>query len=78
MTDFQREREQTAYSKGWIIDFGPTAYQGFAGCEGPEDWGLEIGDYVEFNSYDGIISAHDESKTLRLVPDSNIISKVGV
>ena len=84
MTDDMQEREQGAYSKGWILAFGPTAYRGFAGhgedgmCAGPEDWGLELGDYVEFQSYDGIVSAFDSTKTLRIVPDSNIISKVKV
>ena len=85
-------REQEANSKGWILAFGPTCYQGFAGhgddgmCDGPSDWGLEIGDYVEFQSYNGILSAFEnvgessnkKQKTLRIIPDSNIICKVDI
>ena len=83
-------QEQEANSKGWILAFGPTAYRGFAGhgddgmCSGPGDWGLDIGDYVEFQSYNGILSAFEDTgneavkrqKTLRIIPDSNIICKV--
>lgn len=82
MTDNEASREQKANPKGFILAFGPTAYRGFAGhgddgmCSGPEDWGLEVGDYVEFQSYDGILSAFDETETIRMVPDSNIISKL--
>ena len=85
-------REQEANSKGWILAFGPTCYRGFAGhsddgmCDGPSDWGLEIGDYVEFQSYNGILSAFENvgelsnkrQKTLRIIPDSNIICKVKI
>ena len=85
-------REQEANSKGWILAFGPTCYRGFAGhgddgmCDGPSDWGLEIGDYVEFQSYNGILSAFEnvgessnkKQKTLRIIPDSNIICKVKI
>lgn len=85
-------REQEANSKGWILAFGPTCYRGFAGhgedgmCAGPKDWGLEIGDYVEFQSYGGLLSAFEDmgeetnkrQKTLRLIPDSNIICKVEI
>lgn len=77
-SDDLNAREEEANSKGWVLAFGPTAYLGFAGCEGPEDWGLELGDYVEFQSYNGIRSAFDSSKSLRVIPDSNIISKVKV
>ena len=85
-------REQEANSKGWILAFGPTCYRGFAGhgddgmCDGPSDWGLEVGDYVEFQSYNGILSAFENigessnkrQKTLRIIPDSNIICKVKI
>jgi len=90
-SDDLTSREQEANSKGWILAFGPTCYRGFAGpgedgmCAGPEDWGLEIGDYVEFQSYNGKVSAFEDTgdssskqKTLRLVPDSNIICKVEI
>lgn len=91
-TDGQISQEQEANSKGWILAFGPTCFRGFAGhgedgmCHGPEDWGCEIGDYVEFQSYNGKISAFEDAgneavarqKTLRLIPDSNIICKVEI
>lgn len=84
MSDDELKREQGAYSKGWVLAFGPTAYAGYAGhgedgmCANPGDWGVEVGDYVEFQSYNGILSAFDSTKTLRIVPDSNIVSKVRV
>ena len=90
-TDDMLSREQEANSKGWILAFGPTAYRGFAGpgedgmCADAADWGLEIGDYVEFQSYNGILSAFEDvgkdgkkQKTLRIIPDSNIICKVAI
>lgn len=88
MSDDLNARENEATSKGWILSFGNTAYRGFAGhgedgmCDGPADWGLEVGDYVEFQSYGGLLSAFDHEdktkRTLRLIPDSNIICKVEI
>jgi len=65
---------------GTIKSFGPIAFKGFEGCDTPEDWGVKVGDKVEFNRYDGKISRAaeiDESlANFRLIKDNDIIATV--
>tara|TARA_R110002096_G_scaffold300195_1_gene494893 strand:- start:86 stop:454 length:369 start_codon:yes stop_codon:yes gene_type:complete len=77
-TDKEVERERKGRDLGRIIEFGPTAYKGFSGCESAADWGVKVGDVVELSGrYDGKFSSakdYDEQyKNLRYVNDSDII-----
>ena len=83
-TNTEHMREQNAADTGTIIAFGPLAYAGFTACDSPEDWGVAIGDRVEYERYEGKGSrfAMDGSEPpaselrLRYIPDSKIIGKV--
>ena len=77
-TETESERERKGRDLAKIVAFGPTCYQGFANCKGPEDWGVAIGDTVELTGrYDGKFSSVGEYdkkyKNLRYVSDSDII-----
>ena len=74
----ENERERKGRDLAKIVAFGPTCYQGFADCKGPEDWGVSVGDTVELSGrYDGKFSSVHEYdskyKNLRYVSDSDII-----
>lgn len=83
-TQSEAQREQNAWDVGTVIAFGPRAFQGFHNCEGPEDWGVAIGDRVEYERYQGKASRYDKEgnelpeseRRLRYIPDSQIIGKV--
>ncbi len=83
-THTEHQREQNAADVGIVISFGPLAFKGFEACNGPEDWGVEIGDRVEYERYEGKGSRFgldgDEPPAsearLRYIPDSKIIGKV--
>ena len=62
--------EQGGVSTGTILAFGPTCYKGFAGCDGPADWGVKIGDRVKFEKYVGVYVDFDADPRLVTVPDS--------
>ena len=72
------DRMDEAVSTGHIKAFGPMALKGLScGCNSPEDWGVKIGDKVEFLSYDGKRPQAAGRKTkLRLITDQHIICKV--
>tara|TARA_R110000782_G_scaffold185672_1_gene275775 strand:+ start:1250 stop:1732 length:483 start_codon:yes stop_codon:yes gene_type:complete len=77
-TETEAERERKGRDLAKILAFGPTCYQGFADCKGPEDWGVKVGDTVELSGrYDGKFSSVHEYdkkyKNLRYVSDSDII-----
>lgn len=84
-TNDQHKREQNACDVGTIIAFGPTCFVGFVGCEnGPEAWGVAVGDRVEYERFEGKASKYDKDgsiaeqgrERLRFIPDSKIIGKV--
>ena len=52
-TKNELNREQEGQAIGIIRSFGPTCFKGFEGCESPEQWGVEVGDRIEFNRYSG-------------------------
>lgn len=82
-THTEHKREQNACEAGIVIAFGPLAFQGFHNCEGPEDWGVAVGDRVEYERYEGKASQYDkegkvcelQDRRLRFIPDSKIIGK---
>lgn len=78
MSETEQSRESKGSDVAEILAFGPTAYKGFSGCDGPADWGVKIGDTVELKSrYDGKHSRtgdyEPQYKKLRYVADSDII-----
>jgi co-chaperonin GroES (HSP10) len=79
-TQNEIEREHGGRDIGRVVAFGPLAYKGFAHAESPEDWGVAIGDKVEFRRYDGKESRwaeYDESlKNLRYINDNDIIGVI--
>ena len=72
-TDKEYEREENGHCVGRIKAFGPTAFLGHEGCESPGDWGVELGDLVEFYRYDGKIPLFDTERRYRLINDSDIL-----
>jgi co-chaperonin GroES (HSP10) len=74
----QVKKEHAGRDIGRVVSFGPMAYKSFAGCEGPEDWGVAVGDTVEFRRYDGKmprLAENDPSlENFRLIQDNDIIA----
>lgn len=70
------KRENGGMTTGTIKAFGPSAYKGFPGCNGPDDWGVKIGDRFRTHRYAGDpISVDDVNKEhWRLIEDSAIKS----
>ena len=74
--------EQDATSVGYIRAFGPTAYVGYPGCdkegeESPsEQWGLKVGQKVEYRKFEGKASSMTGYENHRYIPDSHIIGAV--
>lgn len=78
-SDKEHEREENGHCIGKIIAFGPTCFLGYEGCRpdsAPADWGVKLGDMVEFNRYDGKIPLNDEEKRYRLINDADILMVV--
>ena len=76
-TSKDEDRYRNAQCIGTIIEFGPLAFKGLQnGCNTPEEWGVSVGNKVEFNSYDGKIPKSAGGKDLRLIVDQHIICKV--
>lgn len=78
-SDQEQIKEQHGHCIGRVVAFGPTAYQGYAGCEGrdaPAKWGVKVGDLVEFRRYDGKPLTYNEDKTLRIVNDVHLLAVI--
>lgn len=69
----QEKREQDGQEVGEVMEFGPTAYMGFSGFEGPEAWGIKIGDIVEFKRYEGKKCELPGYELFHYIPDSLLI-----
>lgn len=75
------EKEQMAEETGVIRAFGPTAFVGMRGCEredipAHEQWGLKVGDKVEFKRFEGKRSFVEGLENLRYIPDTHIIGVI--
>ena len=73
------KREQNAAEFGKVIKFGPTAFQNMAGCRkdsAPADWGIKVGDEIEYRRYEGKPSGVEGSELLRYIPDCHIIGGI--
>ena len=69
----QEKREQAGVEVGTVMAIGPTAYTGFSGFEGNEEWGVEVGDIVEFKRYEGKPCLIEGYELFHFIPDSLII-----
>jgi co-chaperonin GroES (HSP10) len=72
------ERDRKGRDLAKIIEFGPIAYKGYAGCECPADWGVAVGDIVELSTrYDGKFTRAGEYgkqyENYRYVTDQDIM-----
>jgi len=70
-TTNELSREQAGYDIGVIIAFGPQCYQGFD-CVRPEQWGVKIGDHIEFRRYDGKPLRYEQFENYRNLTDSDV------
>lgn len=81
-TTAENEREQSGHDVGVLVALGPTSFSGFQGInaigsEGrAKQWGVNIGDKVEFNRYDGKIPSDPEYKDYRIITDSHILGVI--
>lgn len=76
-----KRKELTGRDLGNVVAFGPTAYRGLSSCDGgPEEWGVKVGDTVEFNRYDGKVPRYgeinEEYKNFRILNDSDILAVI--
>ena len=79
-TNKEHEREQGGHDVGVILAVGPTSYMGFEGIDDSlpvqqrmEQYGVKIGDKVEFTRYDGKVPSNPELKDCRLIKDEMIL-----
>ena len=81
LTNDHVEKTQMAEETGTIIAFGPTCFVGMRGCEAPdvpayEQWGLKLGDKVEFKKFEGKRSYVKGYENFRYIPDTHIIGVI--
>lgn len=80
-------KEQDATDTGYVRAIGPTAYEGYPGCDGSdpgitpvvqphECWGLEIGQEIEYRKFEGKKSSVPGYENYRYIPDSHIIGAI--
>lgn len=49
-----KSKQEHARDVGEIVSFGPLAFkESFSDCDGPEGWGVKVGDMVDFIAYEG-------------------------
>ena len=79
----QLKREQGGHSVGIVRALGHTVYQGFEGVDGrgtkeerAAAWGINIGDKVEFNRYDGKVPNDTDLENFRIIQDAHIIGVI--
>jgi len=75
------KKEQMVEETGKIIAFGPTCFVGMRGCDDEgspahEQWGLKVGDKVEFKRYEGKPCFVKGYENYRYVPDTHIMGVI--
>lgn len=75
------EKEQMAEETGTILAFGPTCFVGMRGCDAEgipahEQWGLKVGNKVEFKKFEGKRSYVKGHENYRYIPDTHIIGVI--
>jgi len=81
LPDELTKKEQAIEETGIIIAFGPTSFVGMRGCESDSvpahrQWGLEVGDKVEFKKYEGKKSYVKGRENFRYIPDTHIMGVI--
>lgn len=76
-------REQSAEESGFLRAIGPTAFQGWEGCSDDIGlphmcWGIDIGDLVEFRSFEGKKCTVPGFERWRYIPDSHIVGVIDI
>jgi len=80
------QRENKAIGLGRVVDIGPTAFVGVAGCdplkfptndprykmEAHEIWGVRVGDVVIYNRFAGFNPDVPEYKDFKFIPDIEV------
>lgn len=71
------DRDQSAMRVGLVLAHGPTALAGYGLPDreltrGPHDYGLEIGDFVEYERHAGKIVSYAQFKGYRVLSDRDI------
>jgi co-chaperonin GroES (HSP10) len=78
-------KEQSAVDVGYVRAIGPTAFEGYPGCDKYSDsdilkaydcWGLELGQKIEYRKFEGKASAVPNHENYRYIPDSHIIGAI--
>jgi len=75
------EKENMGEETGIVVAFGPTAFVGMRGCEATdrpayEQWGVKVGDKVEFKKYEGKKSYVEGFENYRYIPDTHLLGVV--
>lgn len=80
LTGMDVAKENAARDFGRVLQFGPTAFKGIKNANTPDDWGVKVGDYVEFKMFDGKNSVTskiiDEGKNYKLINDTDILGVI--
>ena len=69
-------KEQDGCDFGTVRAIGPVAYAGLPGCASAEDWGVKVGDRVEYRRYEGKRSNAPDMENFRYIPDSHIVGVI--
>jgi len=70
-TNNELSREQAGYDIGVVIGFGSQCYKGFD-CVSPEQWGVKVGNHIEFRRYDGKPLRYEQFENYRNLTDSDV------
>ncbi len=81
LLDDMVNKEQDATDVGYIRAIGPTAWDGYPGCDKEgmtpaQCWGIELDMKVEYRRFEGKKSAHPDFPNHRYIPDSHIIGAI--
>lgn len=81
LTQDYQDKLNTGEETGVVIAFGPTCFVGMRGCEATdrpahEQWGVSVGDKVEFKKYEGKRSYIKGFENYRYIPDTHILGVV--
>jgi co-chaperonin GroES (HSP10) len=78
-TSTELSRERKGRDLGTLISVGPLAFKGYKGCldlNGPEDWGVSIGDTIEYRRYDGKVPRSEGYEDYRYLEDEDVIAVI--